>query len=109
MYQVDWTPSFDRVAGTLSPIFREQYRSTFAIIEASEVFIETPTDLCMQSSTCKHHNTAKFFIACTPNGCVCFVSPLFISGVELTPISGFLSSLPNTPLWQTEDSLSRTC
>lgn len=40
----------------------------------------------------------KFLIACTPNGCVCFVSPLFVgslSDVELTRISGFLSSLPN--------------
>ena len=104
MYQhlkeIDWMPSVDQVAGTLPPIFRERYPSTFAIIDASEIFIETPTDLCMQSSTWSSYKHHKFLIACTPNGCVCFVSPLFvgsISDVELTRISGFLSSLPKTP------------
>lgn len=32
-------------------------------------FLVTPSDLHMQSSTCsqyKHHNTAKFLVACTP-------------------------------------------
>ena len=53
----------------------------------------------MQSSTWssyKHHNTFKFLIACTPNGAICFVSPLFfgsISDVELTQISGFIQQL----------------
>ena len=53
----------------------------------------------MQSSTWssyKHHNTAKFLIACTPNGAVSFISPLFvgsISDVELTKFSGFIEKL----------------
>ena len=76
MYQhlkeVDLMPFVEQVAGTLPPAFREHYPSTYAIIDGSEIFIETPTDLLMQSSTWstfKHHNTAKFLIACTPNGC----------------------------------------
>ena len=70
--------------------------TTYAIIDGSEMFIETPSDLVMQSSTWsqyKHHNTVKFLIACTPNGSICFVSPVYvgsISDVELTRISGFL-------------------
>ena len=62
-------------------------------------FIETPSDLHMQSSTWsqyKHHNTIKFLVACTPNGAICYVSPLYvgsISDVELTRSSGLLNKL----------------
>ena len=57
----------------------------------------------MQSSTwsqCKHHNTAKFLVVCTPNGAVSYMLPLyvgFISDVELTRVSGFLTKLENKP------------
>lgn len=97
--ELDWMPSVDQVLGTLPPAFRARYPSTYTIIDASEIFIQTPTDLHMQSSTWssyKHHNTAKFLIACTPNGCVSFISPLYvgsISNIELTRLSGFISKL----------------
>lgn len=48
----------------------------------------------------KHHNTTKFLVACTPNGAICFVSPLHvgsISDVELTHLSGFLHKLEDKP------------
>ena len=54
--------------------------TTYAIIDGSEVFIETPSDLQMQSSTWsqyKHHNTAKFLVGCTPNGAICYISSVF--------------------------------
>ena len=57
----------------------------------------------MQSSTWssyKHHNTAKFLIACTPNGCISFISSLYvgsISDVELTRVSGLLTRLQDKP------------
>ena len=44
---------------------QEKYPKTYEIIDASEIFIETPSDLHMLCSTwnnCKHHNTAKFLI-----------------------------------------------
>ena len=47
-----------------------------------------------------HHNTAKFLVACTPNGAVSFVSPVFvgsISDIELTRESGFLTTLQDKP------------
>ena len=96
-------PSVQQVTGTLPPAFREHFPTTYAIIDGSEIFLETPTDLHMQSSTWsnyKHHNTAKFLIACTPNGCICFMSQLYvgsISDVELTRISGFLTCLEDKP------------
>ena len=53
----------------LSDVFKENYPSTYAIIDGTETFIETPSDLQMQSSTWseyKHYNTSKYLIGCTP-------------------------------------------
>ena len=97
--EIDWTPSPQQVSGTLPQSFHDKYPTTFAIIDGSEIFIETPNDLHIQSSTWssyKHHNTAKFLIACTPNGVVSFISPVYVGGisdVELTRVSGFLKTL----------------
>jgi len=101
--ELEWMPSVDQVWGTLPPAFKEKFPTTFAIIDASEVFIETPSDLFLQSSTWsqyKHHNTFKFLVACTPNGAICFISPVFvgsISDVELTKQSGLLEALTDKP------------
>ena len=89
--------------GAMPTGFREKFPTTFAIIDGAEVFMETPTDLHMQSSTWssyKQHNTVKFLVAVTPNGAVCFLSPVYvgsISDVELTRISGFLEKLQDKP------------
>ena len=89
--------------GYFAIFFKDKYPTTYAIIDASEVFIETPSDLRMQSSTWsqyKHHNTFKFLIACTPNSAIYFVSPLYvgsISDVELTRCSGLLDELKDKP------------
>ena len=97
--EIDWTPSPQQVSGTLPQSFHDKHPTTFAIIDDSEIFIETPNDLHIQSSTWssyKHHNTAKFLIACTPNGVVSFISPVYVGGisdVELTRVSGFLKTL----------------
>ena len=40
--------SVNQVAVTLSCAFKEKFPTTFAIIDGSEIFIETPTDLHMQ-------------------------------------------------------------
>ena len=97
--EIKWTPSVEQVTATMPHAFREKYPTTFAIIDGSEIFLETPNDLHLQSSTWsnyKHHNTAKFLIACTPNGVISYVSPLYVGGisdVELTRVSGFLQTL----------------
>ena len=56
----------------------------------------------MQSSTWSQykHNTARFLVACTPNGAISYVSLLYVasmSHVELTRISGFLTELEDKP------------
>ena len=115
--EIDWMPAVAQIQGTLPPVFRERYPTTYAIVDCSEIFLETPSDLHLQSSTWsnyKHHNTAKFLIAVTPNGCVSYVSPLYvgsISDVELTSVSGFLDKLEEnleSPLWPIVVSQSRT-
>ena len=62
---ISWMPSVEQVKGTLPHAFKDKYPDTYTIVDGSEVFIETPSDLHMQSSTWseyKSHNTAKFFI-----------------------------------------------
>lgn len=101
--ELDWMPSVEQVSGTLPCVFKEKFPTTFAIIDGSEIFLETPTDLYMQSSTWsqyKHQNTAKFLVGCTPNGAISYISPLYvgsISDVELTRVCGFLNKLEDKP------------
>ncbi len=49
--EIEWMPTPEQVAGNLPHVFKEKYPTTFAIIDGSEIFIETPSDLHMQSST----------------------------------------------------------
>lgn len=97
--EIDWTPAPEQVAATLPQEFFDKYASTYSILDATEIFLQTPSDLQTQSSTWsnyKHHNTAKALIGCTPNGCVSFVSQLYmgsISDVELTRVSGYVDTL----------------
>lgn len=80
-----------------------KYPCINALIDVSEMFLKKTCDLRMQSSTWshyKHHNTAKFFVACTSNGAICYISPIYagcISDVKLTQISGFLTRLTDKP------------
>ena len=96
-------PAVEQVKGTLSIAFRQKFPSTYAIIDGSKVFIETPSDLHMQSSTWsqyKHHNKVKFLVACTPNGAICFISPVYVGSIsdkELTCNSRFLTTLQDKP------------
>ena len=41
-------PTVQQVAGTMPSAFKEKFPNTYAIIDASEIFIETPSDLHMQ-------------------------------------------------------------
>ena len=85
--------------GSLPHSFKVAYPDTYAIINGSEIFIETPSDMFLPSSTWnqyKHDNTAKFLVACTPNGAISFISLVYvgsISDVQLTRNCGFLETL----------------
>ena len=97
--EINWMPDEDQVITTLPTSFRDKYQTTYAIFDATKIFLETPSDLHLQSSTWssyKSHNTGKILIGCTPNGAISFVSPMYvgsISDVELTRVCGFLEKL----------------
>ena len=59
-------PTVAQVSGTRPYALRFKYPNTYAIIDGSEIFIKTPSDLHLQSSTWskyKHNNTTKFLVA----------------------------------------------
>ena len=97
--EINWFPSKEQIAGTLQFAFRERYPTTVSIIDASEIFVETPSDLVLQStawSSYKHHNTFKFLVSCTPNGAIFYISPLYLGSVsdpQLTRDYGYLEKL----------------
>ena len=68
-----------------------------AIIDCSEIFIETPKDPILQSSTWsdyyKHHNTLKFLVVLSPNLTITFVSPAYAGHNSGTRVCGFLDKL----------------
>lgn len=78
----------------------QHIRDLHSIIDCTEIFIETPKDLELQSSTWsdyKHHNTIKLLVACSPNSSIVYVSPAYtgrISDKALTLNCGYLDSVP---------------
>ena len=101
---ITW-PSRDAIDSVMPPQFKELYPRTRAILDCTEIFIEKPSELNIQSSTYslyKHHNTFKLLIAISPSGAVTLVSDLYpgsISDKQLTLRSGILN------LFQPGDSL----
>ena len=45
--EIEWCPSPDQVAGTPPHAFKDKYPTTYIIIDASELFLETPSDLVL--------------------------------------------------------------
>nr|XP_047137927.1 uncharacterized protein LOC124814354 [Hydra vulgaris] len=88
--------------GTLnatSPLRFKKYNNLAAIIDCSEIFIQTPRNLELQSVTWseyKHHNTLKFLISVAPNSFIVYISEAYtgrISDKALTMDCGFLDLL----------------
>ena len=65
------------VIKAITPARFRQFKSIHAIIDCSEVFIETRKSHILQSATWseyKHHNTVKFLVAVAPNSNIVFIS-----------------------------------
>ena len=92
-------PERDTVLSCMPECFKKLYPTTRVIIDATEIFIETPSLPELQQmtySSYKNHNTHKALVGISPGGAITFVSKLFpgsISDKELTRKSGLLSLL----------------
>ena len=92
-------PDEEKIRGTTPPRFQKFSRLN-GIIDCSEIFIETPKSLELQSATWseyKHHNTVKILISILPNSFIAYVSEPFtgrISDKAIVNETGFLDLLP---------------
>ena len=92
-------PSRDIILDNSPQSFKEKYPKTFMILDCTELKIEFPSDLVLQSqsySTYKSHNTMNGLVGCDPNGGLLFVSSLFtgsISDKKIVELSGLLDLL----------------
>ncbi|XP_062583089.1 uncharacterized protein LOC134244859 [Saccostrea cucullata] len=93
-----FNPSKEVVRENLPPAFRsKKYSSVRHIIDCTEVFLEKPQNLEVQTKTWsdyKHHHTAKFLISINPSGMINFLSDCWggrTSDKYITNRSGFYS------------------
>lgn len=92
-------PSKDDVNTYMPEGFKKLYPSTRVILDCTEIFVQTPTSLLLQSqlySTYKSNTTLKGLIGITPHGAVSFISSLYAGGIsdkEITRRSGIIDLL----------------
>ena len=78
-------PEWEEIERTMPFVFKKAYPSTFAILDATELFCEVPSSLSAQSqhySSYKNHTTMKSLVAIAPNGAFIFVSELFTGSIS---------------------------
>ncbi|XP_066915155.1 uncharacterized protein [Clytia hemisphaerica] len=94
-----YQPEEENILNTTPERFRGFYRLN-GIIDCTEIFIETPKSLELQSATWseyKHHNTVKILISVLPNSMISYVSEPYtgrISDKAIVNGTEFLDTLP---------------
>ena len=93
-------PDLEVILATTPDQFR-QFKNVVGITDSSEVFIETPKNVELQSATCdeyKHYNTIKVLVCVTPTSSLIYISDCYtgcISDKALTKESSLLDELPS--------------
>lgn len=96
-------PRWEAVQKCMPDVFKTFYPKTFVIIDATELRVQTPSELSAQSqhySDYKSHTTLKGLVGIAPNGAFTFLSQLYsgvISDRQLVIESGFLNFLDSVP------------
>ena len=97
-YLIIWS-SKGQVFATLPDAFKKLYSEIRVIIDCTEVYLETPSSLKIQTNLWtdyKHHCTSKFLVAITPNGAISWILSIYgshTSDVYIVRNSGFLDLL----------------
>lgn len=92
-------PSREAINFHMPDAFKELYPQTRVILDCTEIFVQTPSSLLLQSqlySSYKSNTTLKGLVGIAPHGAVTFVSALFtgsVSDKEITRCSGVLDLL----------------
>ena len=112
---VYWPPK-ETIRNTMPKRYR-QIPDLRAIIDCTEIFLETPKGYQLQQKTWsdyKHHNTGKCLIAVAPNSAITFISKVYggrVSDKQITIHSKFLDLLEPHDLLQADRGfmLSNEC
>lgn len=104
-------PTRECIGELMPDSFKELYPSTRVIIDCTEIFVQTPSSLLLQSqlySLYKSNTTLKGLIGIASHGAITFVSSLYtgsVSDKEITRCSGILDLLEahDSVIWQIRD------
>lgn len=94
-----WWLSRTEIDATMPESFKAHYPKTRVIIDATEIKIQTPSDVAasvLTWSSYKHHHTLKFLVGIAPGGMIMFVSKAYggrVTDVHLTTDCGVLDLL----------------
>ena len=97
--EIEQYPPWHVVQKYMPKVFKAEYPNTRIIIDATELKVERPSSLLVQSTTFsayKNTNTVKVLVGITPSGAVLFLSPAYegsISDRKLAEVSGLLDRL----------------
>ena len=100
-------PTKQQIVDSMPACFKNTYPSTRVIIDCTELYVQVPSSLAIQSalySCYKHRCTYKGLLGISPSGAVTFISQLypgFIYDKEIVARSGFL----NPAFWEAGDSV----